>query len=536
MATRNSLDYSLLYDNFGELFYLESLDLFLMKGRFLYFVGMFAFVLILVFLEKKKKFLSRWKKPKNYIYNLSFTFVVYITILLSPVLVYENLTYFFQSIYQYHLMDFSSGIDDNNEFPYINEPAINTGNPAQTQQFSNDDLPHIFIVMVESFNARFIEVKNENGIEYTPLFNSLIKKGVFIKNFYSNSIQTAKCKLATLCSIIPSYRGKVYSNHSDLTLHSLADILQEYNYETLYFKAARNLTFDNEGKFAEHIGFNIRQAMTKEFIKNVDQKYNWGWGLQDDQYYIKYFEVLDRLRKENSKNKKFFTVMATISNHARFNRVPEDQLYLYQNPADMEEDYANSIHVSDKYMREFFKQLEKRDYLKNSIVIVLGDHGFPIGEHGNYSNEVGSYEESFRVPFVMLWNGHLKPQYIDKFAYSQMDIAPTILDLLNIKTRNHFMGESFFKDDKNSQHEIYLVQPYDGIHLSVLLHPYKYIKHMRTNREFLYNLEKDPTESVNLIKTIKDKALLNRLRQGLNKIFLNQKLIKENRIWKPSPK
>ena len=431
MATRNSLDYSLVYDNFAELFYSESLDLFLTKGRFLYFVGMFAFVLFLVFLEKKKKILSRWKKPQNYLYNLSFTVVVYIIILLSPVLVYENLTYFFQSIYQYHMTDFSAGIDDDTEFPYINEPAIDTGNPIQTQTLSSNDLPNIFIIMVESFNARFVEVKNEKGVEITPLFNSLIKKGVYIKHFYSNSIQTVKGKLPTLCSIIPSYRGKVYTQHTDLNLHSLADILQEYNYETLYFKAARNLTFDNEGEFAKHMGFNIRKAMTEEFTNTVDEKYNWGWGLQDDQYYIKYFEVLDRLRNENSKNKKFFTIMATISNHARFNRVPEEQWEMYRNPADIEEDYANSIHVSDKYMREFFRQLKKRDYLKNSIVIILGDHGFPIGEHGNYSNEVGAYEESFHVPFVLLWNGHLKPKYIDEFAYSQRANNPRFAENQN---------------------------------------------------------------------------------------------------------
>ena len=114
--------------------------------------------------------------------------------------------------------------------------------------------------------------------------------------------------------------------------------------------------------------------------------------------------------------------------------------------------------------------------------------------------------------------------------------APTILDLLKIKTRNHFMGESIFKPDKKEQQEIYLVQPYDGIHLSVLLYPYKYVKHMRTNREFLYNLKTDPHEDKNLIKQFEDKELLTRLRKGLNKIYLNQKLIKENRIWKPSPK
>ncbi len=534
ITTHNSLDYSLLFDNFGEIFYAESLDLFLMKGRFLYFLAIAGFIVGLVILEKRKKILTKWKQPKNYFFTLGLTAALYIVILSSPTLVYDDLTYFYQSIYRYHLIDDSDNAEDVQEFPYINEPtSVEIVN--QTQE-STKNMPHVFILMVESFNARFIERKNKNGDEITPLFNKLIDKGVFVKNFYSNSIQTAKCKFATLCSVIPSFRGKVYTRFSDINLHSLAEILKEYNYESLYFKAARNLTFDNEGNFAKHMGFDHIEAMSEKFSKDVDEKNNWGWGIQDNLYYQKYFQYLDNVRKNAGEDKKFFTIMATISNHARFNRLPEEQMYLYKETANMEEDYENSIYLSDKYMREFFKQLEMRDYLKNSIVIILGDHSFPIGEHGNYHNEVGAFEESFRIPFVILWNGNLQPKYISNYAYSEVDIAPTILDLLNINTRNHFIGESIFKHDKTTQHEIYLIQPYDGIYLSVLLHPYKYVKHIRTNREFLYNLTNDPHEDKNLIKHFEDNELLNRLRKGLNKIYLNQKLIQQNRIWKAEDK
>ncbi|MCK5346926.1 MAG: sulfatase-like hydrolase/transferase, partial [Candidatus Heimdallarchaeota archaeon] len=319
LTTHNSLDYSLLFDNFGELFYAESLDLFLMKGRFLYFLAIAAFIVGLIIIEKKKKILSKWQKPKHYLFTLGLTSVLYIVILSSPTLVYDDLTYFYQSIYRYHLIDDSDNAEDVMQYPYINEPtSVRIVN--QTQE-SNKDMPHVFILMVESFNARFIERKNKNGVEITPLFNKLIDKGVFVKNFYSNSIQTAKCKFATLCSVIPSFRGKVYTRYSDINLHSLAKILKDYNYESLYFKAARNLTFDNEGNFAKHIGFDHIEAMSEKFSKDVDEKNNWGWGIQDNIYYQKYFNYLDNVRKDAGIDKKFFTIMATISNHARFNRL-----------------------------------------------------------------------------------------------------------------------------------------------------------------------------------------------------------------------
>ena len=90
-----------------------------------------------------------------------------------------------------------------------------------------------------------------------------------------------------------------------------------------------------------------------------------------------------------------------------------------------------------------------------------------MGEHGIYHQEAGYYEESFRVPFMIHWPQKIKPQIIEK-AFSQMDIAPTILDLLDANvSKNSFMGNSIFSKEP---HPIFLIQPY-GKHLSVVRWP-----------------------------------------------------------------
>ena len=54
----------------------------------------------------------------------------------------------------------------------------------------------------KSFNSNFIQTTTPQGRYYTPFFNSLIPKSVFVEKFYNNSVQTCRSQLATLASEI----------------------------------------------------------------------------------------------------------------------------------------------------------------------------------------------------------------------------------------------------------------------------------------------------------------------------------------------
>ena len=154
----------------------------------------------------------------------------------------------------------------------------------------------------------------------------------------------------------------------------------------------------------------------------------------------------------------------------------------------MEEKYANSMYLSDQQLKVFFTELKKRNYLKNSIIIITSDHGYPIGKHKFINNELGFYEDSFRIPFLMLWKNKISPQRIKNQVFSQVDIAPTLVDLLKLSIqRHHFQGNSIFKSSKRAKPS-YLVQPYNGGYLIVVEYPFKYIKHLRTGKKFIFNI------------------------------------------------
>jgi len=90
------------------------------------------------------------------------------------------------------------------------------------------------------------------------------------------------------------------------------------------------------------------------------------------------------------------------------------------------------------------------------------------------------------------------------------------------------IGISIF--DSKTPAIVYLIQPYNGKFLQTVDYPYKYIKHLKTGKEYLFNLEKDPLETSNLINANEYSAIKEKLQGSLEAIYTNQKLIEENKI------
>jgi phosphoglycerol transferase MdoB-like AlkP superfamily enzyme len=294
-------------------------------------------------------------------------------------------------------------------------------------------------------------------------------------------------------------------------------------------QAQANLAFDNTSDFMKRAGF-AEIHSTDEFISKEDRDKIWGYGPEDRLFYQSFFTYLDH-RKTATGGKPIFAMLATAANHMPFNEMPENKRLLYPRPVNIEQNYANSLHLSDIELQYLLDMVSKRPSLANTIIIITGDHSFPINEHGYSHNENGYYNESFRIPFLILWNGHLSPQRISDQAFSQVDIAPTILDLADINAgKNSFIGQSLFLK-KNAGEIVYLIQPYHGTYLQSIRYPYKYIYHRKSGAEYMFNLAVDPSEKNNIIHQVPAERL-NMMRKDIETIFHNQRILDTNSLYK----
>jgi N-acetylglucosamine-6-sulfatase len=106
-------------------------------------------------------------------------------------------------------------------------------------------------------------------------------------------------------------------------------------------------------------------------------------------------------------------------------------------------DFAESVAAIDENVGRVLDYLETNDMAENTVVVYMGDNGFHLGEHGFYDKR-DAFEESIRVPMLAWAPGRIEPGQRIEEMVANIDIAPTILDLVGRSVPDEMQGESFW--------------------------------------------------------------------------------------------
>jgi choline-sulfatase len=150
--------------------------------------------------------------------------------------------------------------------------------------------------------------------------------------------------------------------------------------------------------------------------------------------------------------------------------------------------------------------------------VLLSDHGESLGEHGEASHGYFIYQSTLAAPLIFHWPDGARPlgPRVEQAA-GLVDVAPSILDLLQLPAPGSFEGASLLK---KAQHPIYAesLHAHDSFGWAPLrslrVGDFKYIEAPKPE---LYNLRDDPGEKVNLVA--KNPAEAQRLRGELGKML-----------------
>jgi len=165
--------------------------------------------------------------------------------------------------------------------------------------------------------------------------------------------------------------------------------------------------------------------------------------------------------------------------------------------------YDNGVLQMDAIIGSLLKSLKSKGYLENSLVVITGDHGDGLGEHGKYSHGNSVYDELLNIPLIFISYGSSQPiKFNVKNLISQIDIAPSILQELNIEVPATWSGIPI---QSNKSHDLVHFQMnadfgvYDHRDNN---HLWKYWKNLNSNEFFVFNLSTDPDEKENLFDRI----------------------------------
>jgi len=165
--------------------------------------------------------------------------------------------------------------------------------------------------------------------------------------------------------------------------------------------------------------------------------------------------------------------------------------------------YANCTLV-DSQVGRVIDLLESTGQRENTIIIYLSDHGDMMGGHGLLCKGVPAFDESYRIPLIISWPGHIPSGDVCATYASIIDIAPTVLELTECQSMKDIDGESLIPCIKGEANSLVrsIYAEFFGQRLSfsqriVWKDKYKYVFNSFDFDE-LYDLSKDPAEMKNL--------------------------------------
>ena len=383
---------------------------------------------------------------------------------------------------------------------YFEEAELNTiFNPViATNPTENPTKQNVVVIILESFGRENIQRGQ------TPFLDSLITKSLFFENGFANgklSIDAVPSTLSSIPSLMSS--SLITSSYSINEIYGLPKILKDNGYNTSFFHGAFNGS-QNFDQYCKVAGFDAYYGKNEY---DGPEAFDGKWGVFDEEFFQFY------CRKMSSFKQPFFTSIFSISSHNPYT-IPEK--YKGKFPKGTTK-IQESVAYSDYALKKFFETASQQDWFKNTIFVITADHTSSEPTEEKFKTNVGK----FRVPILFYNPGNPTFGGISYRNVQQIDIMPSLIDLLHIKTNMVTFGKSYHSEKD------FVVYYLDNIY-HYIQGDY-YLAFDGKKALALYNFKKDELMKTNLISTEKEKAatmerFIKAYVQSFNERIINNKL------------
>ena len=117
---------------------------------------------------------------------------------------------------------------------------------------------------------------------------------------------------------------------------------------------------------------------------------------------------------------------------------------------DLSHSYAEAVHSLDENIGRILTYLTASGLSDDTLVIYMGDNGFHLGEHGFYDKRL-IFESSVKTPFIIRYPKLITSGSVNGDLVMNIDIAPTLLDMVGIHIPGAMEGRSFLPMLKGEQ-------------------------------------------------------------------------------------
>ncbi|MCA9592651.1 MAG: sulfatase [Myxococcales bacterium] len=347
---------------------------------------------------------------------------------------------------------------------------------------------NVLLILVDSMRADMPWAGYERPI--APNLTALEKESVSYTHAYSTSSYTAKSVASILSGKYPSSlkrSGFFFTRYPESNLF-FAELLQKAG---VFTAAVHGHMYMRPGHNGMDQGFDDWEVVDGISFDNTTDKF-----VTSD----KMTPLAIKILKKKPENERFFMYAHYMDPHDVYVKHPESPDW-----GDKARDrYDSEVFYADLWIGKLLAWCKQQPWWGDTAVIVSADHGEAFGEHKRYRHAFELWDMLTHVPLFFYVPG-ATPRHIDT-PRGNIDIAKTVMDLMDVKADNDFVGESLVPElfgaeppprpvlldlppDSNNPERRALIQGHDK--LLVFGNDYRFD---------LYDLKRDPGELSDLAK------------------------------------
>ncbi len=364
--------------------------------------------------------------------------------------------------------------------------------------------PDVFLITIDTLRADHVACYGYKQIE-TPTLDGLAADGVRFTHAYTHSPITNTSHTSILTGLLPSVHGVTDFGISLSPQHATwAELLKKQGYHTAAFIGAVILDSNTLSPGLDR-GFDFYD----NFPAKTETKERWGRVERRAMDVVQHAESwLDKHRT----GPRFVWVHLYDPHDPYEAPTPFSQKY--------KEPYDGEIAYADSAVGNLIASLKKAGSYQNTIIVVVGDHGEGLGEHGEETHGIFLYDSTLHVPLILKMAGTTQAGTVIDAQVRTTDILPTILSLTNTTAPAELNGESLVPLIKTPTAPGRTVFAETDYPLRFGWAPLRALradnmKLIEAPRPELYNLKSDPPELKNLYAS--DNAQLQSLRAEMAK-------------------
>ena len=298
-------------------------------------------------------------------------------------------------------------------------------NPGDEKRYN------VIYITVESLSGEFMRFKGSKRGDITPNLDALADSSLFFCNLYAIGTRTVYGLEAVTLGAPPKPGQSIVKRPNNENMFSIGQIFKERGYDLKYIYGGYGY-FDNMNYYFSNNGYEIvdRNVLAKNEITFANV-----WGVCDQDLFNR---ALTECDKSFAAGKPFLNHVMTTSNHRPYT-YPDGVIDIPSHTG-----RSGGVKYCDFAIGEFIRKASQKPWFNNTLFVIVADHC--AGSAGQTELPFMDYQ----IPFIIYNPAIVHSQTVTKLC-SQIDVAPTVLGIMNWTYTSKFFGKDIMKMAPNEE-------------------------------------------------------------------------------------